>query len=71
MDLGYEAPQTRVFKAENADVLFLSLTLEAGKWYFAGADWSTFHGPYDSKEEADRNFQVYVKEQISCLDCGE
>lgn len=71
MDLGYEIPGTNVFLATNADVLFLNMTLQPGKWYYAEYSWKDFHGPYDTKVEADKHFQVYVKDQISCAGCGE
>ena len=42
-----------------------------GKWYWAEVTWTTFHGPYDSRLEADVPFQLYVREVKMCPGCED
>ncbi len=71
MQLHYAPPETNVFCANGDDVLYLGKGLEQGKWYYATVSWQTFMGPYHCREEADTNFQLYIRDVRFCDGCGE
>jgi len=37
---------------------------EDGKWYFWDETWADRHGPFETKEEADKELDKYVKEYL-------
>ena len=44
--------------------------LELGKWYWSNVTWNYFEGPYDTEEEANDRFQIYLRE-IRCPSCED
>lgn len=52
------------------DPIFQAITsgwhdeFEVGKWYFFTETWSDTEGPYDTKEEAQKELESYVKEVL-------
>jgi hypothetical protein len=70
-DLFYAHPETNVFCASPEDCQFLSSDLEVGHWYYADVTWTVFHGPYHSQQEADTNFQQYIRNVRMCPSCEE
>lgn len=60
-----------VFEATPYIMEYLFDGLIEGKWYYAKIDWNSTEGPFETKEEANSNFQAYVISVRMCPNCEE
>lgn len=60
---------TNVFWSNGLDVL--QRGLKVNRWYYADITWQVYHGPFDSWEKANAEFQAYIANVRMCPGCEE